>query len=295
MPDIRERLLLPRPLLLDGATGTELNRRGVDTGLPLWSTQALLDAPDVLREVHTDYIAAGAEAITANTFRTNRRTLERDGIGERAAELTQLAVEIARDAAGESAFVFGSQPPLEDCYSPQLTPDDAALQREHAEWSKHLADAAVDAILVETHHTVREAAAAAQAAKETGLPFIVSFVCGNDGRLLSGESLMQAALAVRPFDPLAVGVNCIPADDVPFLLQELNDSVGNVAFAAYANIGRPDVDQGWTNTDAQDPQSYAAMAAGWLRFGVKILGGCCGTTPGHIDRLRELVDESGAA
>ena len=295
MPDLRERLLSPRPLLLDGATGTELNRRGVDTGLPLWSTKALLEAPDVLREVHSEYIAAGAEAITANTFRTNRRTLERAGIGERAAELTQLAVKIARDAAGEAAFVFGSQPPLEDCYSPQLTPDDDALEREHAEWSNHLADAGVDAILVETHHTVREAVAAVRAAKETGLPFIVSFVCGNDGRLLSGESLMQAALAVRPFDPLAIGVNCVPADDVPFLLQELNDSVANIALTAYANIGRPDDEQGWINTDAQDPQSYADMAAGWLRFGVKILGGCCGTTPGHIARLRQLVDESGAA
>lgn len=290
MLDIRQRLLDPRPLLMDGATGTELNRRGVDTGLPLWSTKALLDAPDVLREIHVEYVAAGAEAVTANTFRTNRRTLARAGLDDRAAELTTLAVNIARDAAGEAAYVFGSQPPLEDCYSPELTPDDRALETEHAEWSRHLADAGVDAILVETHHTVREAVAALRAAKETGLPAFVSFVCGNDGRLLSGESLMQAALAVRPFSPDAILVNCVPAEDVAFLLQELSDTTPELPLGAYANIGRPDDRQGWVNTDAQDPEAYAEFARTWLRAGVRLIGGCCGTTPGHTAKLRAVIN-----
>lgn len=289
MHDLYQRLLAPKPLLLDGATGTELNRRGVDTGLPLWSTRALLEAPAVLSQIHADYVAAGAEVITANTFRTNRRTLQRAGLADRAAELTSLAVEIARDAAGENAYVFGSQPPLEDCYSPELTPETIALMDEHEEVAENLAAAGVDAILVETHHTVREAAAAMRAARNTGLPVFVSFVCGNDGRLLSGESLMQAALAVRPLGPAGILVNCVPADDVLFLLQELRDTVPETPLGGYANIGRPDDEQGWINTDAQNPETYAKIAESWLRFGVKFLGGCCGTTPEHIRRLGELV------
>src|SRR5512139_2644302 len=128
------RLTTGFALLLDGAAGTELQRRGVDTTLPLWSARALIEAPEVLRAIHKDYLAAGADIITTNTFRTHRRTLTRAGVGERARELTSLAVQIARDAAGRvdrQIFVAGSMAPLEDCYSPQLVPAADELQVEH--------------------------------------------------------------------------------------------------------------------------------------------------------------------
>jgi homocysteine S-methyltransferase len=107
-----QRLSTGRPLLLDGATGTELQRRGVDTGLPLWSARALIEAPAgrVLRAIHADYLNAGADIITTNTFRTHRRTLERAGIGARTRELTQLAVQLAQAAAqsvDRKTFVAG--------------------------------------------------------------------------------------------------------------------------------------------------------------------------------------------
>ena len=279
----------PRPLLLDGATGTELNRRGVDTGLPLWSAKALLDAPDVVRQIHRDYVAAGAEVVTANTFRTYRRTLTHAGLGERAAELTALAVQIAREAADCKAWVVGSQPPLEDCYSPQLCPDDVALAEEYAEMAANLANAGVDAILAETHNTIREAVAATRAAMATGLPVLVSFVCGNDGRLLSGESLSDAVRAVVPFHPVAILVNCVPAEIVVPLLREIQQAAPGVPRGAYANVGRPDPVQGWVNTDAQEPDRYAEFAEQWLAAGAKIIGGCCGTTPAHIRRIRRRL------
>ncbi len=98
---LRSRILSGRPLLLDGATGTELERRGVPSALPLWSAHALLESPQTVAEIHAEYVAAGAEVLTANTFRTQRRTLERAGMGERAEELTALAVSLARRGAGE--------------------------------------------------------------------------------------------------------------------------------------------------------------------------------------------------
>ena len=153
-----ERLTRGAPLLLDGATGTELERRGVATPLPLWSAPALFEAPEVLAAIHSDYAAAGVEVLTANTFRTQRRTLARGGWGDRAEQATQRAVEIARGAATRAAarpFVVGSAPPLEDCYRPDLVPDAESLAREHAEHAIHLAGAGVDAALVETMNTVR--------------------------------------------------------------------------------------------------------------------------------------------
>src|SRR5262245_23627856 len=161
-----KRLALSRPILLDGATGTELNRRGVNTDLPLWSAGALLAAPEVLGQVHADYARAGAEIITANTFRAHRRSLARGGQGyaDRAAELVRVAVDLARASAqavpGREVFVAGSQAPLVDCYSPELVPPQPECEREHAEMAQHLAAAGADLILVETMNTIREAVAA---------------------------------------------------------------------------------------------------------------------------------------
>ena len=106
-------------LLLDGATGSELDRAGVDVAMPLWSANAILEAPEILKQVHIAYLEAGAEAIITNTFRTHERSLAKAGMGDRAEELTHKAVEIARHARDEvntDALVFGSVAPLEDCY-----------------------------------------------------------------------------------------------------------------------------------------------------------------------------------
>jgi homocysteine S-methyltransferase len=113
-------------LLLDGATGTELDRRGVDIGLPLWSARAIIDAPEVLGEVHRAYLDAGAGAVTTNTFRTHARSLAKAGMESQAGALTHQAVAIARQACHDSnadALVLGSVAPLEDCYSPDRCPD----------------------------------------------------------------------------------------------------------------------------------------------------------------------------
>jgi homocysteine S-methyltransferase len=289
MESILERLNQPKPILLDGATGTELNRHGIDISLPLWSASAIESAPDVLRQIHSEYISAGAEILTANTFRTHKRNLIEAGQGDRAGELTQRAIEIARSAAGDSAWVAGSQAPLEDCYFPQGVPDDEALKREHAALSRNLADAGVDLILVETQNTIREAVAAAHAATRTGIPTFVSFVCGMDGRLLSGETLADAVTAVLPLQPAALLVNCIPAESALSRLEELKAAAPNIPFGAYANIGKQEPDGSWIDSDAVDPECYARYAESWLNIGAKLIGGCCGTTPEHIQKMKDLM------
>jgi S-methylmethionine-dependent homocysteine/selenocysteine methylase len=200
---LETRLRADAPLVLDGATGTELERRGVATLLPLWSARALDSDPELVRRIHADYVACGVDAVTANTFRTQRRTLARAGIGDRAEELTRRAVALARSAAGDRAWVFGSSPTLEDCYHPERVPDAASLAREHAEHARHLALAGVDAILVETMNTQRESSAALRAARDAGVPALASFVCWDGARLLSGPFGIYPNLGA-PEDELGV-------------------------------------------------------------------------------------------
>jgi S-methylmethionine-dependent homocysteine/selenocysteine methylase len=292
--DFLTRLKEPDPTLLDGATGTELARRGVDTGLPLWSANALLTDEGVatLKRIHADYLAAGAEIITANTFRTHIRALAPSGNGKRALELTRRAVEVARTAIAETPgggvrFVAGSISTLEDCYRPDLVPPDSECRAEHAERVHHLIECGVDLLLLETFNSLREAVIAAKLATISGTPVIVSFVCNPAGRILSGETLTEAAEQLLPLGVAVLGVNCGPALSLSAPLAELRQVCGpDFPLIAYGNIGYPDDQIGWVNTDAEDPVVYCQHAAGWP---VKILGGCCGTTPAHVAKLRDVI------
>ena len=301
MPRLQEYLSNGGTLLLDGATGTELGRRGVDISLPLWSARALVEAPQVLTEIHGDYLAAGALALTANTFRTHRRSLARAGLGEQATALTRRAVEIARGAAEEHrgepgddrALVLGSVAPLEDCYRPDLAPDAGVCRAEHGEMIEHLVDAGADLVLIETMNNLAEAEAAVEAAKSLAAGrWLISFCSrstGPPGVLLSGEPL--GPFLGRLHDACAVGVNCVAApaveEQLRFLRQTLPEAV---PVMAYANIGYADEAGNWISTDALEPDRYAGYAARWVEAGAAIVGGCCGTTP---DTIRAVAGRLG--
>jgi methionine synthase I (cobalamin-dependent) len=204
--------------------------------------------------------------------------------------------------------------PLEDCYRPDLAPDDEVLKREHAAQARFLSDAGVDFILAETHNSIREAAAALRAAKATGLPVVVSLVTDGEGRLLSGETIEDAVAALGRLAPDALGVNCVPAARLEEELRRLAGSAerGGRPLAAYANLGLPVVperradhgdvpargsvgparpdDRGWSFTEELAPEEYANRAATWFEAGARIVGGCCGTTARHTRALRGLID-----
>ena len=284
----------PHQLILDGATGTELNRRGVDTGLPLWSANALMNDHDanILQQIHEDYLRAGADIITTNTFRTHRRALISSGNADRALELTRRAVEIAHAAianvpSDKPRFIAGSISTLEDCYRPDLVPPDDELRAEHSERIHHLIECGVDLILIETINTIREALIMAKLASITGTPVIVSFVCGREGKLLSGETVTDAANQLIPLGNCVIGVNCGPTPNLAKPLAELQASCGkDFPLIAYGNIGYADEKIGWVNTDSENPKAYCEHASHWP---AKIIGGCCGTTPEHISQLKSSL------
>ncbi|MGQ9814551.1 MAG: homocysteine S-methyltransferase family protein [Candidatus Roseilinea sp.] len=287
--------------ILDGAMGTELDRRGVDTGLPLWSANALITAPEAVKQIHLDHLRAGAQVITANTFRTNPRTLARAGLAGRSRELTHIAVSLAQEAiadfqatrAAAHPLIAGSMAPVEDCYSPWLVPDDAELEAEHGELARYLAEAGCDLILIETMNTVREAVIAARAAAATKLPVWVSVTLNQRNDLLSGESLRDAVRAALTVKPDALLVNCIPVAQGASALRLLREAVDNesVRLGIYANAGHVEAGE-WSIARGVTPEAYAEAAAEWLAAGASIIGGCCGTTPDHIARLANQIARS---
>ena len=288
-----------KPVILDGAMGTELERRGIATGLPLWSARSLMESPAAVRGIHEEYIEAGADIITANTFRATRRTFLRAGSPDRSGELTALAVNLAGESIaahpGRGLLIAGSMAPLEDCYRPDLVPPDEALLEEHTENARRLAESGADFLILETLGTLREARAAAQAARTTGLEFIVSFLCSKDGILYSGEPLEGAVREVMEFSPTALSLNCssprIMGRHLKYLMSALRDipGGGSLPLGVYANVGTPGREYGGHFHRDVNPAEYADFARLWVREGVSFVGGCCGTTPEYIQALRGAI------
>ena len=294
-------------LVLDAAVGTELSRRGADTRPPLWSARPLTDGGQLLKEIHADDVAAGADVVTAATFRTHRRTLVAAGLPAAAALreadlLTRRAVHLAREGAAVGrarigartgrVLVAGSLSPLEDCYQPDRCPDPEVLERDHPEQAERLATSGVDLIVVETMSSRAEAVAASRAAAATGLAVVVSFVTDGEGRLLSGDDLAETAGAVLEAvgGLLAVGVNCIPSRLVEGELARLAAALPGRPLAAWGNTGRALDEAAGLFAEPIAPEAYAALARRWIELGARIVGGCCGTNATHTAALRKMVD-----
>ncbi|MBX7196294.1 MAG: homocysteine S-methyltransferase family protein [Sandaracinaceae bacterium] len=283
-------------LVLDGPMGTELDRRGVPTPLPLWSAGANASAPEVVEAIHRDYAHAGATLHTANTFRTKRRT-----VGERWRELARLAMRHARAAAPPGHRVLGSIAPLEDCYRPDRSPaevDPEATRREHAELARALVEDGADVLLIETFPHAGEALIALDVALATGTPSWLSLTPGPDGSLMAPAALAEIAGEAARRGAGAILVNCVASERARAYVEALADVAARVGvpFGVYANAGHVDDEVGWRALD-EDPSRaadrYASSARRWIASGATIVGSCCGTGVPHIRALAELARERG--
>jgi homocysteine S-methyltransferase len=289
--NLKKRLAAGAHLLMDGGMGSEIEHRGFPTTLPLWSAEALLTHPDVVRQIHKDYIRAGADIIITDTFRTTRRAFAKKHMADQAATATALACQLARQAIGSNAeiYIAGSIAPLEDCYSPELTPPQHAIAAEYDEIVAQLKHGKVDFILLETMITSQEALSGISAAKKHDIPFAVSFCCNDQLALLGGEPLHDVVRKVERFAPIFIGVNCISIEIATKAVKKLRE-LTNFPISVYAQgDGLTDDDQGWKILEEQESQAYVQAAQQWLADGAQIIGGCCGTTPAYIQALRQLV------
>lgn len=285
---------------LAGATGTEIQHRGFPTTLPLWSARVLFDRPELLPDIYRDYIHAGADIITTNTFRTQRRTLAKAGLAHETKRINHLAVDLAvaaRDAekSKRPVFVAACMTTLEDCYRPDLVPPPAVCVAEHTEQAKLLAQTPVDFFLLETFNTIAEAEIAATAVVKTGKPFAVSFTARADGNILNGDRWSDALTRLEKLSPLAILVNCVPPAIATRTLQFLvpNAKAKNIPFGVYANgEGEAGGDEGWDpSKQGSSIDAYAEACKEWYALGATIIGGCCGTTPEYTKHYTMIADK----
>jgi len=286
-------------VILDGAIGTEILRRNVT-----WADHQLTNKPDFVRGIHEDYIRAGANVLSTNSFQLCRRALynhfrddgHRHHIGakdldERANKLLAASVRLAREArdrvtAKQPVAVAAAVTTLEWCFRPDLAPSVEQARKEYQEVFQTVKDAGSDLVLLETVNSIAEARVAGEVAKSLGLPLWVAFVCDERGKLFTGETMAAASAALEPLGVDAILLNCAPPPDISAGMAELAPHA-RVAIGAYAHIGRFDPPE-WLFTDEYPPLKYRDAAAHWKQMGARILGGCCGTTPDHIAALGSL-------
>lgn len=293
MSEILSRLA-QQTLLLDGALGTELERRGVDTSGASWTADAVLDRPDLILKIHREYIDAGAKIIIANTFRTNPGVHRR--ARHSAEELTKRAIKLAREAVRasgkEDVLIAGSIAPSLDSIPPQqVETDDKQLLADHSLMAKWIEEGGADLILIETMNTVREAFVALVAAKRsTKLPVAVSLVPGSSDRLLSGAVLSGSLELLAKAGADILMLNCQSLSVVSPMLREFGSICTGlgVKWGIYPNAS--EVINGKWQLVAHEDHEFAAFARSALDHGAAIIGSCCGTTPSTTEAMATAIE-----
>ena len=283
-------------IVLDGAMGTELERRGVPMDDAAWDAAALITHPDTVREVHEDYIRAGVDVIITNTFATARHVLEPAGMGERFRELNIRAVTLAKEArenvAERPVFIAGSISTFTARYDYSYEPQAEKARTNYREQAEVLAETGVDVIALEMMRDIEQTTYAVEAAVATGLPVWLGFSCKTTGEgtvmLWDGEHTLAEALEQIPsLGASLVSIMHTLTEETPSALREVNGRWSGPV-GAYPHSGEF-IMPNWQFIDMISPEDFTAEAHQWLNMGVQLIGGCCGIGPEHIRLLKEQL------
>ncbi len=279
--DLLARLGQPGVLIYDGATGTMLQTMGLRP--PATAELWVMEEPDKIRSLHQAYLDAGADLILTCTFGGSRLRLADSGLDVDVAELNRRAAALAREVAGDRAFVAGDIGPTGQLMAPlgRLTPEKA--QEAFAEQAAALAEGGADLIQVETMSDLAEATAAVEAAREaTDLPVFATMSFETRGRTMMGVRPAEAAQALLAAGATAVGANCGQSlEEAEQVIREMREAAPDAILIAKPNAGVPKL-VGRRPVYEVGPEEFAAFARRLADAGAKIIGGCCGTTPDHI-------------
>lgn len=284
-----ERIQAGEILISDGATGTNLQARGLPIGQP--SDVWVLENPQEVIRLHRDFIAAGSNIILTNTFGGSRTNLSKRGLTDKVAEMNRRAVELARIAAeGTQTLVAGSMGPLGEMLQPFGTLEESDAQASYAEQAQTLTEAGVDLLVIETQFDLNEAAAAVRGARSaSSLPLVVSFSFDRGKRSMMGVKPSQVAEQFADMQVNALGINCGKSLEDNFsALKELRAAT-QLPIWFKPNAGMPhSAADGSTYFDFT-PDQMAEHAADWIAAGAQIIGGCCGTSPEHLGAVARAV------
>jgi methionine synthase I (cobalamin-dependent) len=283
-----------RPLLADGATGTNLIEAGLVSGecAELWNETH----PDRIRALHKSFVDAGADIILTNSFGANRRRLGLRGLGARAKALSELAAQNARavaDRAGRPIVVAGSVGPTGEMLAPLGPLGEDEATEIFVEQIEGLRNGGADIVWIETMSASEEARAAARAAIAVGAPYTATASFDTAGRTMMG--LEPAAFAHAFADlappPFAIGANCgVGAADLVLSVLAMTEARPDAIVIAKANAGLPQWHEGHVHYSGS-PELMGRYAALAIDAGARIVGGCCGTTPAHTAAMRLALDQ----
>ena len=279
---------LGRPALIDGAMGTQLSARGVEAG-----GVSCLAHPDAVLAVHRAYVDAGADALITNTLTMNRVYLESHGIDLDLVEVNRAGARLARGAAGDRVGL-GDLSSTGQMLEPLGTYTEAQFEAAFREQAVLLADAGVDALIIETMTDLRETRCALRGCLSTGLPTIASISLMNlhdGGRTMMGDRATECAATLESDGAAAFGLNCGDLDPV-----ELAEAASRVRehtklpLVTQPNAGKPRLVRGEAVFDL-GPEDFADGVLRCAVAGASVVGGCCGTSPDHIRAVRNALDQ----
>ena len=276
--------------IMDGAMGSELIRRGLSLSEHIWSAEANIKSPGMVKKIHAEYLYAGSDFITANTFRTTPRAYLKTGVGEEksiqmAKDSLVNAVEFAKEAANNSVNVIGSIAPLEDCYIPEFFPGRSVADAEFAQLGKWIAHAGVDVLLLETMNSIIETESALIGLEALDIPIWVSFVLKDGAHLLSGDSIFDALKILNQFPVDCMLLNCNSLDKTAIAVEMLVDN-WHGDWGIYPNLGKGKLSLDGNIVSHEPMEKYLSLIKHALDLGASVVGACCGSSPEHIAKIK---------
>ena len=272
---------LSAPILMDGATGTELLKRGMPAGA--CTEQWVLEHPQVLLEVQQSYVAAGSRILLAPTFGANRVGLESRGITGQVGEYNRRLVELTRQAAGEGVLVAGDLAPAGLALVPFGESSFEEMVAVYTEQAAALEAAGVDLFVLETMTGMAEARAAVLACKSVSdKPVWVTFTCDDEGRTPGGTDVLAGLIVMQGMGVAAFGLNCTSPEDTAEQLERLTP-YASVPLIAKPSAGLPGA--------CCTPEELAGFVSRYAAAGARIFGGCCGTTEAHIAAVGQAMSQ----
>ncbi len=270
------------PIVFDGGIGTRLYERGIYVNKSF--DYANLSRPDLVGAVHREYVDAGAQVVTTNTFSSNRIKLQRHGLEEQASEIVAAGVEIAKEAAGDAAFVAGSIGPTGE--TPTMLTEEELAKMRHAfrQQATELAEAGVDVLVLETFRQMAEIRLAMEAAQKVcDLPIIAQMSFDSERTTADGAGPRRVARLLQDWGADIVGANCMEG---PHILYDVVTAMLeiNVPVIAQPNAGYPRKIEERLVYMAT-PEYFGVYARRYFKAGVRLVGGCCGTGPEHIEQI----------
>lgn len=277
------------PVILDGATGTNLQKAGMPVGV--CPEQWILENPEIMIKLQEDYVAAGTDILYAPTFTANRIKLEEYGLADRLEEMNRELIALSKKAAQGKALVAADMTMTGQQLYPigDLMFED--LVEVYKEQAKVMVEAGADLFVVETMMSLQECRAAVIAIKEVcDLPIMVSLTYNPDGRTLYGTDPSTATVVLQSLGADVIGINCStgPEDMIEPIKKMAEYAV--IPILAKPNAGLPELENGVT-VYKTGPEEFAACGKKLVEAGAAILGGCCGTTPDHIRALKDAVKD----